>query len=72
MTIVNRYEEPWTSHSIHKISVAHNFFNQADPYAKFTDEHNWDGFSGFCENPGFWGIPCRRLSLIPDNNAAGE
>jgi len=70
LTIVDTKKEEGssTATSRYKISLADNFFTPADPYANFSVEFNCIGFSGFCENPGFWGIPCSRLSLFPDKD----
>ena len=71
MTIVDRREVCDKYEARTKISLAHNFFVPADPHAKFSDEYKygwvggWD-FSGFSANPGFWEIPCSRLSMFPD------
>ena len=67
LTIVERREVFDDYEARTKISLAHNFFIPADPYAKFSNEYRYeDGFSGFCANPGFWEIPCSRLSMFPD------
>ena len=64
LTIVQRREVSDDYESRTKISLAHKFFPPADPHAKFSDEYR--NFSGFCTNPGFWEIPCSRLSMFPD------
>ena len=65
LTFVDWMEHDYEART--KISLAHDFFYPADPYAKFSDEFSdEERFSGVYSNPGFWEIPCRRLGMFPD------